>query len=78
MALVVLKLFLPNWGDDVEPPQCLGEAGLDIEVPVGSTVANHKAREVHVNGSVFDSNLLVVNGDLPSEERNVDTGITLT
>jgi hypothetical protein len=78
VALVVLEVSQHAWGDDIEPSHGLGEAGLNIEVPVSRTVADHIALQVHLHCCGVAANLLVVDVHLPSEEGNVDTGVTFT
>jgi hypothetical protein len=65
-------------GDDVEVVHDVGEGRRDIDIPIGSTVADNETLQVVALGLLVDVNKLVVLMNLPCKVGNIDSSIAFT
>ena len=77
-ALVLSVVLNETRRNDIEIVYNIGERGRDVDIPIGSTVADNETLEVIALCLLVDRNKLIVLMNLPGEVRYVDTSIALT
>lgn len=75
MAVVGLVSLKQTHGDDVEVSSSSREGRHAVNVPVSQTISYHSSSERDAEKSRVEFGLQVLLVDLPSEVRNVNSGI---